>query len=40
VVKLNRVSFDADGYHIQFVNQYSSYTPQNGPNAGFSPRER
>ena len=36
VVKLNRVSFDADGYHIHFVNQYSSYTPQNGPNAGFT----
>lgn len=36
VVKLNRVSFDADAYHIHFVNQYSSYTPQNGPNAGFT----
>jgi iron complex outermembrane recepter protein len=26
VLKLNRFSMDADGYHIHFVNQYSSYT--------------
>jgi len=26
VLKLNRVSMDADVYHIHFVNQYSSYT--------------
>lgn len=36
VLKLNRVSFDADAYHIHFVNQYSSFTPTTGPNAGFS----
>jgi iron complex outermembrane receptor protein len=36
VLKLNRLSMDADVYHIHFVNQYSSYTPQNGPNAGFT----
>jgi iron complex outermembrane receptor protein len=36
VVKLNRVSFDADAYHIHFVNQYSSFTPSSGPDAGFS----
>ncbi len=26
VLKLNRLSMDADGFHIHFVNQYSSYT--------------
>ena len=36
VLKLNRVVLDADGYHIHFVNQYSSYTPSSGPNAGFT----
>ncbi|HTV16708.1 MAG TPA: TonB-dependent receptor [Acidobacteriaceae bacterium] len=36
VVKLNRVSMDYDVYHIHFVNQYSSYTPSSGPNAGFT----
>ena len=36
VVKLNCVSFDADAYHIHFVNQYSSFTPSSGPDAGFS----
>ncbi len=36
VLKLNRVSLDADVYHIHFVNQYSSFTPSSGPDAGFS----
>lgn len=36
VLKLNRVSLDADGYHIHFVNQYSSFTPSSGPNTGFT----
>jgi iron complex outermembrane receptor protein len=36
VLKLNRVSLDADGYHIHFVNQYSSYTQKSGPNADFT----
>jgi iron complex outermembrane receptor protein len=36
VVKFNRVSMDADVYHIHFVNQYSSYTPSSGDNAGFT----
>ena len=36
VLKLNHLSFDADGYHIHFVNQYSSFTPSSGPDSGFS----
>jgi iron complex outermembrane receptor protein len=36
VLKLNRVSLDGDAYHIHFINQYSSFTPSSGPNAGFS----
>jgi iron complex outermembrane receptor protein len=36
VLKLNHLSLDADGYHIHFVNQYSSFTPSSGPDAGFS----
>jgi iron complex outermembrane receptor protein len=36
VLKLNRVSMDADAYHIHFVNQYSSYTPTSGPNIGLT----
>jgi iron complex outermembrane receptor protein len=36
VLKLNRVSMDADAFHIHFVNQYSSFTPSSGPDAGFS----
>ncbi|HEX4311485.1 MAG TPA: TonB-dependent receptor [Acidobacteriaceae bacterium] len=36
VLKLNRVSMDADAYHIHFVNQYSSFTPSSGPNTGFT----
>ncbi len=36
VVKFNRVSMDADGYHIHFINQYSSFTPSSGPNTGFT----
>lgn len=36
VLKLNRVSLDGDVYHIHFVNQYSSFTPSSGPNAGFT----
>jgi iron complex outermembrane recepter protein len=36
VLKLNRVSLDADAYHIHFVNQYSSFTPSSGPDAGFT----
>jgi iron complex outermembrane recepter protein len=36
VLKLNRLSMDADVYHIHFVNQYSSYTPSSGPDAGFT----
>ncbi len=35
VLKLNRVSMDADAFHIHFVNQYASYTPPSGPDAGF-----
>jgi iron complex outermembrane receptor protein len=34
VVKLNRLSFDADGYHIHYQNSYSSFTPSTGPDAG------
>lgn len=36
VLKLNHFSFDADGYHIHFVNQYSSFTPTSGPDSGFT----
>lgn len=36
VIKLNRLSMDADAFHIHFVNQYSSFTPSSGPDAGFS----
>lgn len=36
VLKLNRVSLDADAYHIHFVNQYSSFTPSSGPDSGFT----
>lgn len=36
VVKLNRVSFDADGYYVRFQNTYSSFTPETGPDAGIS----
>lgn len=36
VLKLNRVSLDADVFHIHFVNQYSSFTPSSGPDAGFT----
>lgn len=36
VVKFNRVSMDADVFHIHFVNQYSSFTPSSGENAGFT----
>lgn len=36
VLKLNRVVLDADGYHIHFVNQYSSFQPSSGPNTGFT----
>jgi len=39
VVKLNRVAFDADVYHIHFTNTYSTYTvpsTSNSPNAGFT----
>jgi iron complex outermembrane recepter protein len=36
VLKLNRFSMDADVYHIHFVNQYSSFTPSSGPDAGFT----
>jgi iron complex outermembrane recepter protein len=36
VLKLNRLSLDADGYHIHFVNQYSSYTYTSGPNNGLT----
>lgn len=36
VLKLNRVSVDGDVYHIHFQNQYSSFTPQSGPDAGFA----
>ncbi len=36
VVKLNRVAFDADAYHIHFTNTYSSYTPSSGPDEGFA----
>lgn len=30
VLKLNRVSLDADAYHIHFTNQYSSFTDTSG----------
>lgn len=36
VLKLNRLSLDGDVYHIHFVNQYSSFTPSSGPDAGFT----
>ena len=39
VVKLNRVAFDADAYHIHFQNVYSTYTVPSNCNcdaAGFS----
>jgi len=38
VVKLNRVSFDADVYHIHFTNTYSTYTNSTvgDPNYGFT----
>ena len=38
VVKLNRVSFDADVYHIHFTNTYSTYTNTTvgDPNYGFT----
>jgi iron complex outermembrane receptor protein len=36
VVKMNRFTFDADGYHIHFTNTYSSYTPSSGPDEGFT----
>jgi iron complex outermembrane receptor protein len=36
VVKLNRVSFDADVYYIHFQNSYSSYTPSSGADSGFT----
>ena len=36
VLKLNHLSVDGDVYHIHFVNQYSSFTPSSGPDAGFS----
>jgi iron complex outermembrane receptor protein len=36
VVKLNRLVFDADAYHIHFNNTYSTYTPSSGANEGFT----
>lgn len=36
VVKLNRLAFDADAYHIHFTNTYSTYTPSSGPDIGFT----
>ena len=36
VVKLNRVSFDADYYYIHYQNSYSSFTPSSGPDSGFT----
>jgi iron complex outermembrane receptor protein len=36
VVKLNRLAFDADAYHIHFTNTYSTYTPSSGPDSGFT----
>jgi iron complex outermembrane receptor protein len=36
VVKLNRLAFDADAYHIHFTNTYSTYTPSSGANQGFT----
>jgi iron complex outermembrane receptor protein len=36
VVKMNRFTFDADGYHIHFTNTYSTYTPSSGPDEGFT----
>ena len=34
VVKLNLLSFDADGYYIHYQNSYSNFTPSTGPDAG------
>jgi iron complex outermembrane recepter protein len=36
VLKLNRLSMDADAFHIHFINQYSSFTPTSGPNNGLT----
>jgi len=36
VVKLNRLAFDADAYHIHFTNTYSTFTPSSGPDEGFA----
>lgn len=36
VLKLNRLSMDADAFHIHFINQYAANTPSVGPNAGFT----
>jgi iron complex outermembrane receptor protein len=36
VLKLNRVSFDADYYYIHYQNSYSSFTPSSGPDSGFT----
>lgn len=36
VLKLNKLAVDGDVYYIHFQNNYSSYTPTSGSNAGFS----
>lgn len=36
VLKLNHLSMDGDVFHIHFVNQYSSFTPSSGADAGFT----
>ena len=36
VLKLNHLSVDGDVFHIHFVNQYSSFTPSSGADAGFT----
>lgn len=36
VLKLNRISMDADAFHIHFINQYTSFTPTSGPDNGFT----
>jgi len=37
VVKLNRVAFDADVYHIHFANTYATYTDTTGGNTTVNP---
>ncbi|MGA7156370.1 MAG: TonB-dependent receptor [Acidobacteriaceae bacterium] len=36
VLKLNRLSMDADAFHIHFINSYASFTPTSGANNGLT----